>query len=237
MNKIVVYTAIFGPYDGLIPQTKISGIDFICFTDQEFKSNSWKIIKCAGKYSDDNRNAKEYKILPHRYLEGYDISIWIDGNFIIWSHPEELLKLLNQSPFVLFNHYRNCIYDEHTAILQSADKDGAYRDDPKVMQAQIDRYRGEGFPSKFGLSANSVLIRMHHHPSVIQLMEMWWEEIQNGSKRDQLSLYYLLWKTGFKPMVLQNDLNSCQWFFRLGSHRKNFSWKYFRFRLNKYLDR
>lgn len=29
-------------------------------------------------------------------------------------------------------------------------------------------------------------------------MEKWWEQIKNFSKRDQLSLSYVLWKTGYK---------------------------------------
>ena len=29
--KIVVYTAIFGGYDGLIPQPEFEDVDYICF--------------------------------------------------------------------------------------------------------------------------------------------------------------------------------------------------------------
>ena len=29
-------------------------------------------------------------------------------------------------------------------------------------------------------------------------MEKWWEEIKNFSKRDQLSLNYVIWRTGIK---------------------------------------
>jgi hypothetical protein len=233
MNRVVIYTAIFGSYDGLIPQKKIPGVDFICFTDQNFKSSSWKVIKCKRKFSDDNRNAKEYKVLPHRFLQDYHTSIWIDGNLMVIHSPMELLESLDQSPLVLFRHYRNCIYEELNAILNAGETNGVYKDDPLVMQAQIDQYRKEGFPANYGLSNNSVLIRKHHEPSLIPIMEAWWNEIQLGSKRDQLSLYYILWKTGYKPEVLQHDARNCKWTYNLGAHRKNFAWKYFRFKIKE----
>ena len=35
------------------------------------------------KYEDNNRNAKRFKVLPHRHLEKYEYSIFVDGNFSI----------------------------------------------------------------------------------------------------------------------------------------------------------
>ena len=44
MKKVVVYTAIFGKYDALVEQKKNPNVDFICFTDRNLKSNTWKIV-------------------------------------------------------------------------------------------------------------------------------------------------------------------------------------------------
>ena len=42
-NKIVCYTCITKGYDDLLdPYVKSSGIDFICFSDKEMKSDIWK---------------------------------------------------------------------------------------------------------------------------------------------------------------------------------------------------
>ena len=83
-NKIVVYTAVFGKYSGLIPQPKLKDIDFICYTDQELSSNSWKVIKVDLPVKNDNtRSNRWYKILPHKHLsDKYSVSVYIDAN--IW---------------------------------------------------------------------------------------------------------------------------------------------------------
>ena len=50
-----------------------------------------------------------------------------------------------------------------------------------------------------GISENGLLIRRHNEPSVIELMELWWEEYQHGCLRDQVSLMPCMHRTGFMP--------------------------------------
>ena len=50
-------------------------------------------------YEDPTRNARKYKILPHRFLSEYDISIWIDGNIKVRGDVNELLEYLNDCKF------------------------------------------------------------------------------------------------------------------------------------------
>ena len=67
--RIAIYTSIFGGYDKLNEnQYKMDGVDYLCFTDSDIKSDTWDVIKSTPIYGDPNRNAKKYKILPHRYL-------------------------------------------------------------------------------------------------------------------------------------------------------------------------
>ena len=45
INKINIYTALYGNYDILQDQPKISNIKYTCFTDNDsIKSNTWEII-------------------------------------------------------------------------------------------------------------------------------------------------------------------------------------------------
>ena len=37
------------------------------------------------------QEARKYKLLPHRFLSQYDVSIWMDGNFLIRDDLNELL--------------------------------------------------------------------------------------------------------------------------------------------------
>jgi hypothetical protein len=121
-NKIVVYTAIFGNYDDLKNQKiKIEGVDFYCFTDNKnLKSNLFKIVLVEPEYGDNTRNAKIYKILPHKFFSKYEYSIWIDGSIIIKKFDlEELInKYLVKDNIALFKHPdRDCIYDEVFACI------------------------------------------------------------------------------------------------------------------------
>jgi hypothetical protein len=235
MNGTVIYTSIFGGYDGLIPQKRIDGVDFVCFTDQYFNCEPWKVVQYVNKSADNNRAAKEFKILPHKYLSEYKQSIWIDGNFIVKREIDDLLWQLSLSPFVAFKHGLDCIYDEYENIIRLGQSTGKYKDDPEIMKAQMDRYRKEGFPAHYGLTQNNVLIRNHNDPLVIQTMELWWNEIRNGSKRDQLSLFYSIWKTGLQIRTLPHDSRSCEWFYMLGAHRGNYKWKYLRYAIKSKL--
>ena len=84
-NKIVIYTAFTGDYDTLkYPEVIDDNCDYICFTDNpELTSDLWKIIPMEESVLDNNRKAKKYKLLPHKYLKDYKYSFWLDGTFKI----------------------------------------------------------------------------------------------------------------------------------------------------------
>ena len=42
-------------------------------------------------YTDNTRNAKKFKVLPHRYLQDYEYSIFIDGNMYVVGNVDELI--------------------------------------------------------------------------------------------------------------------------------------------------
>ena len=93
MNKIVIYTAIFGGKDNLIePEFVPEGCDFVCFTDGDFQSDVWNVRKVEPTFNDPVRNARMYKVLPHKYLSEYEVSLWIDGNLLLRDDVNELIK-------------------------------------------------------------------------------------------------------------------------------------------------
>ena len=76
----------------------------------------------------------------------------------------------------------------------------------------MDRYKNDGYPSKNGLTRNTILIRKHNEPDVVETMEKWWEEVKYGSKRDQLSFNYSAWKTNYNFTHIQEDIDDNSWF-------------------------
>ena len=229
--KIAIYTSIFGGYDDLIDeQYQMDGVDYICFTDRGLESKTWKVIKSTPIYNDPNRNAKKYKILPHRYLKDYDYSIWIDGNIKVIS---DIRALCNGDSYKVYDHMqvfdkRNCIYDEAQAILNFGKINSErtpergiknWKDNPKLIVDQMNRYISEGYPKNNGLATNPIIVRNHNDSDVIAVMEDWWSEIKYNSKRDQLSFNYIVWKNQFNFVYLQGDSRNNEYFVSVGKHK------------------
>ena len=210
--KIVVYTAIFGEYDFLNePEYIPKGVDFICFSDQNFKSNIWEVKKSIPLYKDNTRTARKYKILPHRFLSNYDVSIWLDGNKIIKGNVLNYLNYLGKNKLALYDHMlcfdkRNCIYQEANAIFSLGNEPGkSFKDDPLIIKKQMEKYLSKGYPIDNGLAFTCGIIRKHNDKEVVKVMEDWWHELKYGSKRDQLSFNFVAWKNNFAFNYLPGD--------------------------------
>lgn len=191
--KTVVYTAISGGRDDLIErQNNLSG-DFVAFVDEHVISGTWDVKKLESSWKESVRKAKEYKILPHNYFPEYEYSLWMDGTQELLVPVDYLVDTyLKDADLAVFKHPAgyDCAYKEAEVCIETG------RGDPDTIRKQIDRYKKEGFPEKYGLTENTVLLR-RHTPELNNLMDMWWDEIKNGSYRDQLSLQYVIWKSGF----------------------------------------
>ena len=227
MIKKVVYTTIFGGYDDLVePHYIPDGWDFICFTDDSnLKSDAWKIVKTKTFYNDNTRNAKQFKVLPHRHLSDYDYSIFIDGNMTIRNNPDELIdNYLNSSNIAFFNHNKNlldprdCIYKEAEVIFEFGKRNGNYKDNPELIKSQMQTYQDEGYPKNNGLITGMVILRKHNEKDCIVMMEDWWTEIKYHSRRDQLSFNYVAWENKIDFSYLPGDSRNNKWFVSLGKH-------------------
>ena len=199
-NKIVIYTAFTGDYDTLKhPDVIDDNCDYICFTDNpDLESDLWKIIPMEESILDNNRKAKQYKLLPHKYLKDYKYSFWLDGTFKIkGSIREYIYKNIraNSNMLVVVHTERDCVYEEYKAskIIPRYPR--------AVMEEQVEHYRSEGFPENYGLGVMGALFRQHNHPDVIKVMEDWWDENIKYTNQDQLSFAYVCWKNDFHPSV------------------------------------
>lgn len=192
----IVYTAIFGKYDALQEPLVIEkDIDYLCITDQVFPvPYPWRCIIIKTENTDKVRLNRLIKINPHLFFPEYAYSLYVDGNIIINCSISELAeKILPENSVILVRHpLRNCIYQEALECIKKS------KDDTQTIESQMREYREEGFPEAFGLSENNILLRDHNNPIVVRLMEAWWNEINQKSRRDQLSLFYVIWKQDFK---------------------------------------
>ena len=103
----------------------------------------------------------------------------------------------------MFRHpERQCLYDEQERCIDYN------KDDPTRILQQVNRYHAEGYPRNNGLAECNVIVRRHNHPGVIKVMCDWWREIENGSRRDQISFPYVLWKNGMRYCQLNNGIGN-----------------------------
>ena len=220
MSSNVVYTSIFGEYDEIQKQNLPDGWDWQCFSEE----NSLPI------YEDNNRDAKRFKVLPHRYLQDYKYSIFIDGNMTVRGNINELIeKYLSDANVAFFSHNenhldaRNSAYDEAQTIFDLGEKNIKrspergilnYKDNPFVIQKQMERYRMLRYPANDGLITGMVILRRHNEKDCIETMEDWWTEIKYNSKRDQLSFNYCAWKNDLKFNYMDGDSRDNEYFYR-----------------------
>lgn len=225
-NKKVIYTCITGPYDCLDDPFIISpGYDYVCFTnDNAIKSDIWD-IRPIPKELDGLSEVKKQrciKINPHKYLPEYELSIWVDGNVKLKKDANEFVdsKCKNGNVFIPSHPERNCIYEEMKACIKLK------KDTEQNIAPQRKRYTEEGFPKNYGLVQSNIVIRRHNNPDCIKLMETWWEEVKNGSHRDQLSFDYARWKNKDVNVVfLDKDTCKTDYFYWDKVHGKKLSAK------------
>jgi hypothetical protein len=201
--KIIVYTAIFGDKDkgpALVNKDLLPDLDirFVCVSDNpELKSSDYEIIYKPQQYSDVTKNARNIKLNGIEGIEKYDVAIWHDSSLMI-----DCAKLVKLTGFAkthmvsTFHHRRYCAYLEAIACIDSG-KDSALR-----ITAQMFRYYMKGFPSNHQLHETGIMVLNCREYFKSELRSIWWNEIKNWSRRDQLSLPYARWKTGVEVGLL-----------------------------------
>lgn len=201
-NRVgVIYTCITGNYDALLDHKYVNpSWDYVCFTDVPNMSNSnnkqWEVRPLQYTRLDATRNQRWHKINAHKLFQNYKRSIWVDGNIDVRSNKffSDIDKLIaNHILIAAGKHlYRDDIYKELEACLELK------KDDPQTMREQVAIYKKEKFPSRSGLFETGILYRMHNEKIVVEAMRDWWYWVKKYSKRDQLSLSYVLWKNQLK---------------------------------------
>lgn len=208
-KRLAVYTAIIGKYDNLLKQNSISKYcDYFCITDnRDIKSNIWKIIYVDkndyGLNDIENTKVARYiKTHPHIFFKNYQHSLWIDSNIIIEREISEwIYKYLKNDDSSLVHLHP----DRFTLNQEVKEVIDAKKDSIDNITKQIENYRKDGFNCDTnGLIMTNVIYRKNTR-EVNEFNELWWNQIKNYSKRDQLSFNYSAWKTELKYSTCDLD--------------------------------
>ena len=204
-KKGVIYTCITGGYDDLMNHTFVNqDWDYICFTNDlsicELANSAWQIRPLLFDKLDNVRNQRWHKVHPHILFPEYQKSIWLDANINILNADlfADVDRAIAASCLISIPPHRDrdCIYDELSACIKYG------KDDEGIMRKQVELIRIAGYPEKNGLFETNIIYRDHHNDRVIAIMRDWWWWIEGYSKRDQLSLNYVLWRHKFEVKSL-----------------------------------
>lgn len=191
MDEVLVYSAVFGGYDAV--QEPLEPGRYLLITDGRAPWG-WT-EQHEPPTNTPTRTARYWKTAGMPQAE---YTIWLDGNIQLAIDPEEVVRKWLVEPkahIALFAHpVRDCAYEE-AKVVKSKRKDF-----PEVVDAQMERYKAWGYPAHFGLGETPVLVRQNG-PLVRWFNERWWQEIQHGSLRDQLSFDYVRWLVGDRLKV------------------------------------
>lgn len=177
-------------------------MEFVAFTDTPYSGLGWTCLCPPLTERDGRRENRKYKTLSHRWFPTSEWTIYLDGNIQLLISPKELIELClstnrNAALYLFPHNQRSCLYAEAKTCLRHKS------DNPKTIQRQIAKYKAEGYPTCNGLYWGGMLIRRKGCEKVNSL---WWTEICTGSCRDQISLPYVLWKTGVNFAVLDYEI-------------------------------
>jgi len=208
--NVTIYTPVFGGYDPEpypVEHMRKDNINFVWISDSLIdNSNGWEtwVSKThwgEGKFAAAKTN-RFYKLQPHKIGldevdEPCDINVYIDGNKQLFDVDKllEYCERLYNDPNIdayFYNHeHRTTVRQELKEIIDWR------RDDPARVMTQFKEYWQEGFRDDIPLCVASVQIRKTHAPELQNFLDVWWNEVENKSYRDQISWPYAVWKTGF----------------------------------------
>lgn len=209
-RSVVVYTAIFDDYDVLRQPVVVNAeVDYVCFSDREMKdAGCWQVRSPDFFHTNPRRAARYVKMHPHVFFPHHEWSIWIDGRASIRVDPLHLIDEYGQKgPLHAYLHPdRELVAEEAEAVIEAA------LDSPEIVRAQVARNHARGMPVDAPLHETNVLLRRHRESKVMAHSQVWYEELQQGSVRDQLSFDFAAWRTGLRvnsfgprPLNVRND--------------------------------
>lgn len=216
MPKIVCFKARFCDaadvqYDALHPpEDRDPACDYVIFENvpEETERAGWRVLPQVFDDPDYRRRARHHKALAHVLFPDAEWSLWLDGVYQPLVAPSELIRRYGEDADMVAHPHprRQCLYREGIKVER--------KDRPGVIKAQLARYERAGMPHNAGLHATGAILRRHSE-RMAKFNSLWWQEIDQGSIRDQVSFDYVRWRI---PVRMRN------WDGWLGSS-KLFRWR------------
>ena len=191
--RLIVYTVLMGDKEplgdplidlGENAETDLQ-IDYFCYTNnRELTSTTWQFVYIDQLNLPVEKLSRRPKALAHQYLGEWQYSLYID-NIVAFKRLPNTKDLKTEKPYLfkVFRHPTRINPEQEADIIVSLGYD-----DIATVCGQMDFYkRIRPLEVITPLHTCTVILRSHHHPTVIAHGTTWWEQILCFSKRDQLS--------------------------------------------------
>jgi hypothetical protein len=194
--KVAIVSAIYGEYEYPKPiPHELIDIDVVAYmysdserVCHEAAENGWfSILDAMEDIATPMLKAKYWKTHPTSAAPFRDASIWLDGSMSITVAPgtfiDNCLNALGDDDISFTPHpLRTCILPEASVTAALA----RYADCKPIEQVEF--YRNVvGHPPNWGLMASGAFT-VHHNDNTQKWGELWWDECNNWTYQDQLSL-------------------------------------------------
>lgn len=225
--RVVVYTCTFLSYDQVFPPVrKTPGADYVLFSDRRPRCLSgwkWRPLPEAARFMSQTMANRYCKFFPHRLFPEADLSIYVDGNTLILEDLRPLIAEFTAagSGIGLFAHKER---DNLLAEFAWGQRTGKIPpEEVERAEEQLARYQAAGVPPDHILTENGIIFRRHGDPDLGPAMDLWWDELCAYSRRDQLSLPYVLCATGIATKIWDWNYKFRNPYFLRYPHRSGFS--------------
>jgi hypothetical protein len=208
--KTILYACANLAYDQIFsPVVASPGIEPVLFSDRRprFVSGwNWRPMPEAAARLGPSLANRHAKFFPMKIFPEADYSIYIDANLLVIADLTPLLRefIASDADIGLFPHSArrdiHAEFDFCKAVGKIAPADHA------LGQAQLDFYRAEGLPEDHVFTENAIILRRHGRgeargEALAAAMELWWDQLARFTKRDQLSLPYVLDRSDLRVKV------------------------------------
>lgn len=207
-DGVVVCTALCGDHDQLLPPAFLNdGWEYVCYSDKPREGHGvWDIREIPYENSDPTRRSRWAKMnLPFLFPKARRV-FWMDSNIVIGGNLSELVDEPGNGLWLVRHHLRECVFQEAAACI------AAGKDSKEALEAQAAAYAAAGMPEMFGLWENNLFMVDPRNERVANIFSHWWKEYLAHSRRDQLSLPYVLFRSGLLPTpLLPRGRNARNW--------------------------
>jgi TOD1/MUCI70, glycosyltransferase-like domain len=224
--RCVLYACTDLAYDQIFsPVTRTPGVDFVLYADRRprlVRGWQWRPLPPSAQGLSPALANRYCKFFPHEILPEAELSIYVDANTLILADLRPLIAefLASDADIGLFPHMERMNIAEELAFGRAVGR--IPPEDAARGEAQLRFYRDEGLPPDHVLTENAVLFRRHDRPALAPAMQLWWEQLERFTKRDQLSLPYVLHTSDLRTFLWDWNYKKDNPYFMRYPHRKTF---------------